>query len=60
MKYSNKRLLMKSTQLTMKQFARTTLAVAVSMCFISIAQAQAEATQRVEITGSSIKRIRTC
>lgn len=50
---------MRSNKFTMKQFGRSTIAVAVSMCFVSIAQAQAqaEAPQRVEITGSSIKRI---
>ena len=49
---------MRSNKFTMKQFGRTTMALAVGMCFVSIAQAQqaAETVQSVEVTGSRIKR----
>lgn len=52
---------MRNNKFGVKHFCRSTMAVAVSMCFVSIAQAQAPAEadkiHRVEITGSSIKRI---
>lgn len=49
---------MRSNKFTMKQFGRSAMAVAVGMCFASIAQAQAaaESLQSVEVTGSRIKR----
>ncbi len=48
---------MKNNKFTMKQFGRTTMALAVGMCFTTIAQAQTETTQRVEITGSRIRQV---
>lgn len=49
---------MRNNKFTMKQFGRSAMAVAVGMCFASIAQAQAaaEPAQSVEVTGSRIKR----
>lgn len=51
---------MRSNKFTMKQFGRTTMALAVGMCFVTIAQAQQaaadEAVRTVEVTGSRIKR----
>nr|WP_315467401.1 TonB-dependent receptor [uncultured Undibacterium sp.] len=45
----------------MKQFGRSAMAIAIGMCFTSIAQAQVEAatasTQRIEITGSRIRQV---
>jgi iron complex outermembrane receptor protein len=50
---------MKNNQFTLKHLGRSTMAVAVSMCFVSVVQAQEPVAkvQRVEVTGSSIKRI---
>jgi iron complex outermembrane receptor protein len=48
---------MKNQQFTMKRLGRTTMAVAVGMCFVSIVQAQVEEAQRVEVTGSRIRQV---
>lgn len=48
---------MRSNKYTQKKFGRSAMAVAVSMCFATVAYAQAEATQRVEITGSRIRQV---
>lgn len=48
---------MKSNKVAINKFGRSAMAVAISMCFVSVAQAQTEPVQRVEVTGSRIRQV---
>lgn len=48
---------MKSNKVAINKFGRSAMAVAIGMCFVSVAQAQTEPVQRVEVTGSRIRQV---